>query len=178
MIKIKKAGLVDLAELREIGIRSYLPHYTHLWKAGGVDWYLQRCFGEKALRSDLADQNIEYYIITAENRSVGILKLVLKSPLPDSDVENALYLEKIYFVKEWTGKGAGRQAMEFTFERAKELSRECVWLMAMDTSDKPISAYQGAGFAIHSRARLNFKRMKEEFRGMVVMKNCFYNNDN
>jgi GNAT superfamily N-acetyltransferase len=176
-MEIKKAGLTDLAEVQDIGIRSYLPHYMHLWKDGGVDWYLQRCFGKESLQIELADKNIEYYIVTAENRSIGILKLVLQKSLPASKITNALYLEKIYLVKEWTGKGVGRKLMEFTFNRANELNRDCVWLMAMDTSDKPITAYQRAGFTEHSRTRLDFERMKEEFRGMVVMKNCF-NNDN
>jgi GNAT superfamily N-acetyltransferase len=167
---IKKANPADLKELQDIGIRSYLPHYTHLWKEGGVDWYMRRCFADEVLQSQLSDLNIEYYIAQAEGQDIGILKFVLHKPLPDSDIENALYLEKIYFVKEWTGKGVGRQLMEFVFDRAKELKRDCIWLMAMDTSEKPIAAYEKAGFVIYSRTRLDFELMKVEFRGMVVMK--------
>jgi len=63
--------------------------------------------------------------------------------------------------------------MQFAFNRAKELKRDCVWLMAMDTSEKPIAAYERAGFSQHSRTRLDFEMMKEEYRGMIVMKNCF-----
>jgi GNAT superfamily N-acetyltransferase len=175
---IKKGTPANLKELQDIGIRSYLPHYTHLWKEGGIDWYMRRCFADKVLQLELSDPNIEYYIAQAENQNIGILKLVLHKPLPDSDVENALYLEKIYFIKAWTGKGVGRELMEFVFNRAKELNRDCVWLMAMDTSEKPIAAYERAGFAIHSRTRLDFEIMKEEYRGMVVMKNCFKANGN
>lgn len=170
--------MVDKDELRDIGIRSYLPHYSHLWKPGGVDWYMQKCFGDNALQSELTNPNIEYYIIADKEQNIGILKLVLQKPLPDSDIENALYLEKIYFIKEWTGKGAGRKLMDFAFQRAKQLNRDCVWLMAMDTSDKPIAAYQSAGFSIHSRTRLDFELMKEEFRGMIVLKKCFNTNGN
>jgi hypothetical protein len=49
-------------ELQEIGVRSYLPHYSHLWKTGGVEWYMQRCFADETLRNELQDGNIEYYI--------------------------------------------------------------------------------------------------------------------
>ena len=167
-----------MKELQDIGIRSYLPHYTHLWKAGGVDWYMRRCFADEVLQSELSDPNIEYYIAQAEVENIGILKLVLHKPLPNSAIENALYLEKNYFVKEWTGKGAGRKLMEFAFKRAKELKRDCIWLMAMDTSEKPIAAYEKAEFVVHSRTRLGFELMKEEYRGMVVMKNCFKANGN
>lgn len=173
MLKIKKAEAADINELRDIGIRSYLPHYSHLWKTGGVEWYMHRCFSDEALRKDFSDSNIEYYIIADERQNVGILKLVLNKPLLDSTIENALYLEKIYFIKEWTGRGAGNKLIQFTFERAKELNRECVWLMAMDTADKPVEAYQKAGFVVHSRTKLDFELMREEFRGMVILKKFF-----
>lgn len=179
-MKIRKIGLSGLRELRDIGRKSYVPHYAHLWKPGGIEWYLNRCFGDEVLRKELVDDNIEYYIISFEEENIGILKLVLQKPLPNSNIKNALYLEKIYFIKEWTGKSIGKKLIDFTLERASELSRQCVWLMAMDTSAKPIAAYERAGFIISSRTKLGdeFELMKEEFRGMVVMKNCLGKNGN
>lgn len=173
MLNIRKVGTADLRELQTIGIDSYLPHYTHLWRENNADWYLNRCFGSVFLTKELADENVEYYIISAEEMNIGILKLVLQKPLPDSNIENALYLEKLYFIKEWTGKGAGRELMNFTFERAEQLNRDCVWLVAMDTAEKPVKAYERAGFAVHSRSQIDFERMKDEFRGTFVMKKCF-----
>ncbi len=174
-MQVRKVGLSDLQELREIGIESYVPHYAHMWKAGGLEWYSKRCFGIEFLQNEVADPNVEYYIISSDERNIGILKLVLHKPLPDSDVENALYLEKIYFTKEWTGKGVGRELIDFTFERAKEINSDCVWLVAMDTADKPIRAYEKAGFTIHSRQRLGFDLLLEEFKGTFVMKNYLSN---
>ena len=173
-MKIKKVNLQNLRELRDIGVKSYLPHYAHLWKPNGIEWYMNRCFGDETLQKELTDSNIEYYIIENEGENIGMMKLVLKKTLPDSNIENALYLEKIYFIKEWTGKGVGRKLIEFALRRAAELKRDCVWLMAMDTSAKPIEAYEKAGFTVNSYTRLGdeFELMKKEFRGMVVMKNC------
>ncbi len=175
-VKVRKVGLSGLRELREIGINSYVPHYAQMWKPGGLEWYLNRCFGDEFLRNELVDANVEYYIISSEQENIGILKLVLQRPIPDSDLKNALYLEKIYFIKEWTGKGVGHQLMNFAFDRAKELNCDCVWLVAMDTAEKPIAAYQRAGFTIHSRKRLDFDLMKDEYKGTFVLKNCFKTN--
>ena len=177
-ISIKKVALADLSQLQDIGIRSYLPHYSHLWKEGGIDWYMRRCFADEVLQSELSDSNIEYYIVKAEGKNIGILKLVLKKPLPDSNIENALYLEKIYFVKEWTGKGIGHELIKFAFKRGKKLERDCIWLIAMNTADKPVAAYKRAGFSVHTRTKLDFELMKEEFKGMIVLVNCFNSNDN
>lgn len=174
---IRKIGFDDLRELREIGISSYVPHYAHLWKPNGIEWYINRCFGEEFLKNEILNANVEYYIIENNGENIGMMKLVLKKTLPDSEIENALYLEKIYFIKSWTGKGVGRKLIDFTLRRAAELNCECVWLMAMDTSAKPIEAYKKAGFVIDSYTNLGdeFELMKEEFRGMVVMKHCLEN---
>jgi len=176
----KKVEKSDLQELRDIGIKSYVPHYAHLWKSGGIEWYLNRCFGDEILQKELVDANIEHYIVSIAKKNIGILKLVLHKPLPDLKIENALYLEKIYLVKESTGKGFGKKLIDFALHRACELNRQCVWLMAMDTSAKPIAAYQKAGFEVSSHTRLGdeFVLMKEEFRGMVIMKNCLEENGN
>ena len=176
---IKKANFSDLPELQEIGVASYLPHYTHLWKPGGVDWYMNRCFSDKVLQNELSDENVEYYFVRDDgDRNIGFMKLVLQKSVPDSDIQNALYLEKLYFVKEWTGRGIGGKLIQFAIERARELQRDYVWLTAMDTSDKPITAYEKAGFTIHLHTRLDFELMKEEFRGMVVMTICLSISEN
>lgn len=178
--EIKKVESNDLKELQEIGVKSYLPHYAHLWKPNGIEWYMDRCFGDEFLKNEILNSNIEYYIVENDGEKIGMMKLVLKKPVPDSEIENALYLEKIYFTKEWTGKGAGRKLIELAMNRAAELERDCVWLEAMDTSVKPIEAYEKAGFSIHSYRNLGdeFELMKEKFRGMVVMKNCLRKNGN
>lgn len=179
-IKVKKIGLPDLKELQDIGIKSYVPHYSHLWKPNGIEWYLNRCFDDRFLLEELVNSNVEYYIIENDTEAIGMMKLVLKKSLPDSDIENALYLEKIYFIKEWTGKGVGAKIIEYALRRAAELKRECVWLMAMDTSAKPIAAYERSGFKLHCYTRLGdeFTLMKEEFRGMAVLKKCLEKNGN
>lgn len=179
-MNIRKIGLSEWQELRGIGIKSYLPHYSHLWKTGGVKWYMNRCFGEDFLVNEIADENVEYYIVENDGENIGMMKIVLQKKVPNSEIENALYLEKIYFVKEWTGRGVGRKSIDFVLLRAGELWRDCVWLEAMDTAAKPIAAYEKAGFAQHSRVRLSdeFELMKEEFRGMIVLVNCAVKNGN
>ncbi len=172
-MNLRKVGLSDLQELREIGIESYVPHYEQMWKPEGLEWYLEKCFGEKFLQNEIAAENVEYYIISEKEKNIGVLKIVFHKPLPNSGVENALYLEKVYFIKDWTGKGAGREVMNFAFERAKEMRCDCVWLVAMDTADKPIKAYERVGFTIHIHRFLDFPLLKDEYKGTFVMKKCF-----
>jgi GNAT superfamily N-acetyltransferase len=67
-----------------------------------------------------------------------------------------------------TGKGYGRQAVEFCFDYAKNLKKEIIWLKAMDSSDA-VAFYENLGFEVCGTFRLDFPQMKPEFRGMVIM---------
>jgi GNAT superfamily N-acetyltransferase len=47
---------------------------------------------------------------------------------------NALELERIYIVKSASGRGFGREAMEFCFDFAKQRNKQVIWLKCMDSS--------------------------------------------
>ena len=171
MIEIIPTESITL--VKHLGYQTYIPHYPHLWNDGGMEWYLHRCFNEQQLAADLADPALSYYAIRVEGQDAGLLKLV-KDKTPDGFVlEKALYLEKIYFLKEFTGLGLGQQTMQWVCDQAVQWGFTCVWLMAMDTSTKAIASYERAGFQQIGNTHLDdqeFYRMKVEYRGMVVMR--------
>jgi GNAT superfamily N-acetyltransferase len=98
--------------------------------------------------------------------------------LPIPKLKTRFILEKIYFIKEWTGKGVGAQLIGLLCARRRIGAR-----MRLARSDghsrKPIALTKKLDFQ-HSRVCLSgeFELMKEEFRGMIVMKNCLIKNGN
>ncbi len=165
---LQKLSLDDLALLQYVGRATYEPYYPHIWHPGGLDWYMERCFGTDALRHDFADPNIAYFLATDEAAQiVGFLKLVLQKPLPNDSIPNALYLEKIYLMPYWFGKGAGQQLIEWAMEQAAALGREAVWLHVMKTG--PYRAYERAGFRITGETSFDFDLLKEDLRGGWTM---------
>ena len=165
---LKKLNPDDLALLQCVGRATYEPYYLHIWHPSGMDWYMERCFGVAALRHDFADPNIVYYLATDSTAQiVGFLKFVLQKPLPSGSIADALYLEKIYLMPDWFGKGAGQQLIEWAVEQATAMGREAVWLQVMKTG--PYRAYERAGFHIVDETRFEFDLLKEEQRGGWTM---------
>ncbi|AEI50451.1 GNAT family N-acetyltransferase [Runella slithyformis] len=165
--------LESIAEINHLGCETYRPHYPHLWYSPeGIEWYLDKCFSEAQLALDLSNPSIHYYVIRVNNKAAGILKLVKnKAPL-DWDAQECLYLEKIYFLKPYTGKGLGQKTMDWVFDQARQWQLNKVWLMAMDSSQKAIAGYQKAGFSFLANTRLDdeeFCRLKSELRGMIIL---------
>ncbi|MFN0216974.1 MAG: GNAT family N-acetyltransferase [Saprospiraceae bacterium] len=167
-LSYKKLSLQDLRLTQKLGRETYEPLYHHKWKPGGLDWYMEKCFGAEILKAELCDPNIEYWLPEDElGQSVGILKLVLQKPVPDFPVENALYLEKIYLFPNFIGKGAGQIIIEFARQRALQLQREAVWLTVMKSG--PVAAYERAGFHTIGEVRWDFELLKEHERAGWIM---------
>lgn len=158
--------------LSTLAKKAYLDHYMHLWKDNNPEWYINRSFNIEPLSTELVDSDNHFYIISEDGVDLGFLKLVQKHPLSISDVkdENSLYLERIYFIKQAVGRGVGEKTMHFAFQKAAEWRYNSVWLSAMDTSTKPIAFYERMGFVICGRQQLDFTQIKDEMRGMVVMR--------
>ena len=168
-ISLKRITAADAPQLSEIAIKAYCDHYLHLWKEGGA-WYIEKSFSVNNLEKELADTNAWFFLVYYLNEAVGFIKLNIDAPLPGQEDNNAMELERIYLTKAASGKGIGTFLLNYSFEVAAEKSKKIIWLKAMDSSAEAISFYTKMGFEICGTAHLDFPQMKEEFKGMFVMK--------
>jgi GNAT superfamily N-acetyltransferase len=164
----KQLVLRDLALAQRVGRETYEPYYRQIWKSGGLDWYMERCFGTETLSAELQDPNIEYWLAEDEAaQTIGFLKLLLQKPIPDHPIKNALYLEKVYLMPAFFRKGAGQHLIEFAKQRASKLGQAAVWLTVMENG--PVWSYELAGFQPTGVVHWDFELLKETERNGVVM---------
>ena len=168
-IEILPITTMDVEALRAVALRAYQDHYLHLWHDGG-EWYMHKSFSASQLASELNDSNARFYIIALQNETVGFLKLNIDAPFQDITAADALELERIYLTKAASGKRVGSAVVGFVFGLAATLHKKTVWLKVMDSSANAIAFYTKQGFAICGAYQLGFEKMKEELRGMYVMK--------
>jgi len=166
-IVIKPANIDDAATLSTVALQAYKDHYLHLWHDGGA-WYMQHSFSTQQFVQELQDANAKFFLVYASQQPVGFIKLNINAPVNNDT--NALELERIYFTNNATGKGVGSTAVKFVINLAQQLNKQTVWLKVMDTSTAPIAFYKKHGFTICGISRITYPQMKEELRGMYVMK--------
>lgn len=171
----------DVAELSDIARRAYIDHYTYLWQDDG-EWYTQKMYAEAQLLTEIQDPNVLYYIVSQNNTPLGFIKLKKDYPLSIGAsglsfgygegskiaLPNALYIDRIYFVKEATGKGIGKVCFDFMEKIALTENKDSLWLMAMDCSFDAIRFYEKQGFEKCGSWVLDFEKMKPELRGMSI----------
>ncbi|MER2997817.1 GNAT family N-acetyltransferase [Pontibacter populi] len=168
-VSIVPCTISDLHTLQDIALNAYGDHYLHLWNDGGA-WYIEKSFSDAALKSELEDTDAAFFLVHDADELVGFLKLNNNKALENYSPEDALELERIYLTKADSGKGVGKQVMNFTEQFARERNKKVIWLKAMDSSHDAIRFYEQNGYAHCGTYRLDFEAMKPEYRGMVIMK--------
>ncbi|MDE3143137.1 MAG: GNAT family N-acetyltransferase [Bacteroidota bacterium] len=173
-ITILQINAAHAAELSVLAKNIYQQHYLHLWEDGGANWYMNEyAYPENILQKELEDKNNLYCIAYHKSKAIGYLKIKINETLKGYEELNALEVERIYIDGSVTGKGIGKQLMQFVFDIAKQQKKDIVFLKAMDTSFDAIAFYRKLGFELCGTFQLpmpTFKLMKAAFRGMVILK--------
>ena len=159
----------DAELLSGLAIAIYKQYYTHLWHDGGR-WYTDYSYNVPKLRQELSDLNNLHYIAYSGNDPVAYLKIRLWEKWKGLQNKHCLEVERIYVLQHAAGLGLGKKLMNIAFEVAKYHNQDFIFLKAMDSSLGAIAFYQKLGFEVFDTLILPFEQMKQEYRGMVVMK--------
>ena len=152
----------------ETGIQSYKQHYLHLWENEDPTPYLSTSFTPEILEQELADGNAENFLVKVDNTVIGIVKLILDKALDEYDAHSALLIQKIYLLREFSGKGYGQQLIAQIETYAKKLGKTLIWLDTMQKG-QAIHFYQKNGFSIYKASELKLPHAVQEERPMWIL---------
>lgn len=164
---IKACTIEDIKDLIQVAQQSYREHYLYLWLDNG-EGYMQASFNFDKLYGELSDLNSVFFLIQDDQRLVGLIKLNINSATGSYSADEALELERIYFIKEASGKGFGKEAISFVVNFSKQRNKSIIWLKAMDSS-AAVDFYKKRGFQITGEFELRYPNLRDEFRKMYVM---------
>lgn len=151
-----------------IGTKAYNQHYRHLWPNGDTSTYIQNSFTKEILLKEEQDENTALYLLKMENIYVGILKITLDMAIAKLNKSEALYLDKIYIQKEFTGLGIGRETLKFIETKARKLSKKAIFLGAMQNG-LALSFYLANNFSIIDTSKVPFENVIEEEKPMYIL---------
>ena len=152
----------------KVGTAAYCQHYLHLWLENDATAYLESSFTIGVLQREEQDKNSALFIINYNGKAVGILKFTINCKLYPFSKKEAIYLDKIYILNEYSGKGIGKKVLQFVVARAKELHKKLLWLDTMQNGPA-LNFYIKNGFEIHSEKLLHYPKAIENERPMFVL---------
>lgn len=168
-ITLRKAKVEDIQILFRVGRQSYSENFAKHWNEGGLEWYLDREYGLERFKSDLNNPDVNYFIAFFQDEAVGFMKVKLNSNLLNHAAVTEMEIEKLYFRKEYQGRGLGKKLMACAFELGREQKIQIIWLGVIDTNERAIKFYQKLGFTFHDKVILDIPYFKGELKGMWRM---------
>ena len=171
-----KKGAISIVPLRpelfetyiQVGTTSYCQHYLHLWENQDPTYYIENAFRSKVVQKEWEDPEVLLYLIYLETLPVGILKIILDKVINGENKINCLFLERIYLLAAYTGKGIGQAALEFTETLARKKGQNHICLETMQKGPA-LDFYQKNGYAILGVKQLDFPGMVTAERPMYIL---------
>ncbi|WP_190809382.1 GNAT family N-acetyltransferase [Flagellimonas sp. S3867] len=151
-----------------VGKKSYNQHYLHLWEGENSNPYINTSFTVSVLEKELMDPNSINFLVKVESHTIGIVKLVKNAKLDEHPAKKALLAEKIYLLKEFSGRGFGKKVLSEIETYAKSLDKQVLWLDTMQKGG-PIHFYQKNGFTIKKESELSLPGAKTAEKAMWVL---------
>ena len=136
MVPIKEPEhIAELVNLAEAIWREYFPSILTQDK---LDHLLKHMLSIEVLTREIADEGYEFYFAQADDKNIGFIGIVQQ--------DDALFLSKLYLLKEARDKGYGRQEFNFVLQRAKELGLKKITLTCDRNNSASWERYEHMGF--------------------------------
>lgn len=132
---------IEVENLKELaGIASEIWHeyWINILSPAQIDYMVEEFQSERAISTQIANENYTYYFILVESAIAGYIGLRKK--------EDYLFLSKLYIKKSFRHKGIGTEAFEFIKTLAEALNYTKIILTVNKNNLNTINAYNKWGF--------------------------------
>ena len=145
-IDIEKITMSDIDELQKIGRQTFYETFSESNTEENMKNYLESGFSVDKIKTELSDENAEFYFAKIDKKIIGYLKLNFGQSQTELKDDKALEIERIYVLKEFQGKKVGQILYDKAIEIAKQKKADFVWLGVWEENPRAINFYKKNGF--------------------------------
>jgi GNAT superfamily N-acetyltransferase len=125
---IRRAGLRDAAAIAEIGARTFVETFGHLYPPQDLQAFLAQAYSLERAEADLADPRKAQWLVEADGQVVGFA-LAGPCDLPHAEVTPACgELKRFYLLKPWQGGGLGGRLFDEVMAWIKADGPRDIWI--------------------------------------------------
>jgi ribosomal protein S18 acetylase RimI-like enzyme len=140
-------GTTDDAKiLSELGARTFYDTFVIDNTTENIEAYLKKSFSTKIQLNELSNPDNIFLIAEEESKPIGYAQLIMNSKDEAINSAKPLELRRIYSIKEYLGKGVGKELMQATINEARTHGCDCVWLGVWEKNQRAIEFYKKWGF--------------------------------
>jgi ribosomal protein S18 acetylase RimI-like enzyme len=141
MIEIKKANNKnDFKVIEELAYKILHEVYDPIIPAEHTDYFLTKFQSEKAIESQITNENFSYFLLIFDSKNVGYLGI--------QQLNKKLVLSKLYILQSFRGLKIGKIALEYVDEFATDHRIDNIELIVNQKNQNTIDIYLKNGFKI------------------------------
>ncbi|HEY2049362.1 MAG TPA: GNAT family N-acetyltransferase [Caulobacteraceae bacterium] len=143
---IRRAGACDVTTLAELGARTFVETFGHLYPEADLVAFLEENHRPEAVAALIGDSRYAAWLAESDEEAIGYV-LVGPCGLPHPDVTDRCgELKRIYLRKDQQGGGVGRRLMETGLAWLEAQGRRPIWLGVWSENHGAQRLYARAGF--------------------------------
>ena len=143
-LTFRDAAPGDAAALAELGRRSFVETFGHLYRPEDLDTFLLN-HSEANWAAELADPDLEIRLVEADGAPIAYAKIGSIS-LPVEPQAPAAELRQFYMLGPWQGQGIAAELMTWVLDRARARGAEELYLSVYVDNHRARRFYDRYGF--------------------------------
>lgn len=145
---LRPASPTDAAALADLGQRSFVAKFGHMYSAEDLANFLAESHGEAKIAKEIADPTLRVMLAEADGKLLGFCKLVMVCGWPEhARGGQVIELKQLYTDPEATGQGIGARLMDWALAVAGEHQTDEIQLSVWSGNDGAQKFYARYGFA-------------------------------
>jgi ribosomal protein S18 acetylase RimI-like enzyme len=145
---LRPATPADAAALADLGERSFVAKFGHMYSAEDLANFLAESHSEAKIAKEIADPELRVMLAEADGKLLGFCKLVMACGWPEhARGAQVIELKQLYTDPEATGQGIGTRLMDWALDVAGEHEADEVQLSVWSGNDGAQKFYARYGFA-------------------------------
>ena len=145
-LNIRKLTLKDIESLQILGKQTFFETFVGTCTDEDMQHYLDNSFNLAQLESELANENMHFYVAEQNDTMCGYLKVNFGTAQTELQDPSAVEIQRIYVLNQYHGKGVGQMLFHKALEVAEEANADYIWLGVWEHNYKAQKFYQKNGF--------------------------------
>jgi ribosomal protein S18 acetylase RimI-like enzyme len=148
MMSIHIASVDDVDTVISLGKKTYTQHFSDIWSAAGIGDFLSVNFDKTDIQNKIRNNSTTYLLHKNEmDEYIGFAKINWNRNIPNTELYGA-ELQKLYYLKGFTGNGYGKQMIGKCMETAIANKESVLWLDVLKSNLGAKKFYERNGFVL------------------------------
>ncbi|WP_395330169.1 GNAT family N-acetyltransferase [Novosphingobium sp. BL-8H] len=144
---LRPAMPADAAALADLGVRSFVAKFGHMYTAVDLANFLAESHSEAKIAKEIADPRMRVMLAEADGKLLGYCKLVMDCGWPEhARGQRVIELKQLYTDPDTTGRGIGAGLMNWALETARDHGADEVQLSVWSGNEGAQKFYARYGF--------------------------------